>query len=187
MAAEGIMTDIEVLIDLLRDFMKNARNEIEGLSDEALAWRPDPGGNSIGMTAWHFARWMDVLGARILQDLPAEQEQWHLQGWAARTGYDPRGIGSRGLGTITGYTQEEAAAVPEMSAADLLAYLDQAYLVAEEQLKALPAGTLENPVPGSAVQGSVYGWLKSLVRGFYGHIGEIQALKAMRERTTREA
>ena len=178
------MTDVEVLTDLLGEFVKDVRSQIAEMPEEDLAWRPDPGANSIGVTVWHVARWMDVFGARILQDLPADQEQWHTQGWAEKTGYDPRGIGARGLGVITGYTLEEAAAVPRLSAGELLAYLAQAHRIVDEQLHAMPAEALYQPVPGQVVQGTVYGWTKTLLKGFFGHVGEVQALKAMRERAT---
>src|SRR3954471_19310940 len=170
------MTGIDVVADLLDEVVTSIHGVIEGMPQEQLDWKPDPGGNSIGLTVWHVSRWMDVLGARILADLPAEQEQWHTQGWTAKTGYDPRGIGSRGLGTITGYTLEEAAAVPSLSAADLLAYLDQGYSVVRERLEDITSDMLFEPNPGTTVEGTTYRWLKSLIKGFFGHLGEIQAL-----------
>ena len=176
------MTEIEVLTDLLREFVKSARREIEGLSGEALAWKPDVEANSIGLTVWHVARWMDVLGTRILQDDKPEMEQWHVRGWRERAGYDPRGIGFEGLGAITGYSLQEAAAVPKMSGEDLQAYLDQAYAVVEKRLGEMPVGALYEPTAGMGGKRTVYEWLKVLIRGFFGHIGEIQALKAMRMR-----
>ena len=179
------MTGIEVLSDLLEKFVKDLREEIGGQSAEVFAWQPDPGANSIGLTAWHVIRWMDVLGTRILDDLPAEAEQWHVQGWADRTGYNPAGIGYAGLGTVTGYTLEEAADVPALSAEELLSYLSQAHGVVREQLTRMSDEELTQPIRGTALKGTTYGWLKVLTGGFFGHIGEIQALKAMRERITR--
>jgi hypothetical protein len=178
------MTDVEVLADILADFVKTAHTEVEGLSPEALTWKPDPGANNIAITAWHFARWMDILGTRILQDRAAEDEQWFVRGWAEKTGYDPRGIGHLGLGAITGYSLQEAAAVPELSASELLTYLTEAFAIVEPQLRPMPSEMLYKPVPGKVVEGTTYNWLKRLIRGFLGHIGEIQALKAMQARTT---
>src|SRR5260370_30284396 len=107
---------------------------MNGLSPTELAWRPDAQGNSIGVTVWHYSRWLDLLVVRFLQNRSAGEEQWHTQGWATRTGYDPRGIGFAGLGAITGYTQEEVAAIPQMSGEELLAYLDQACTVLRQYL-----------------------------------------------------
>jgi hypothetical protein len=176
------MTDIRVLCDLLSDFMKSAHREVEGLAPSVLAWKPDSGANNIAVTMWHVARWMDILGTRILQGRAAGDEQWFVQGWAGKTGYDPQGIGHLGLGAITGYSLQEAAAVPELNEDELLKYLDEAYAVVENQLRTMPLDMLYEPVPDSALEGTVYDWLRRLLRGFLGHIGEIQALKGMQAR-----
>jgi hypothetical protein len=176
------MTETELLADWLNDLSSGMHGAIEGMAPEALAWQPDPGANSIGVTVWHVSRWLDILGARILQDLPAEEEQWHTRGWAERTGYDPRGIGSGGLGAISGYTLEEVAAVPPMPAGDLLAYFDQACESVSAQVLGKPEGALYRPVPGLGGRRTAYQWIKVLLQGCFGHLGEIEALKAMRER-----
>ncbi len=61
---------------------------------------------------------------RFLEQRQALAEQWHIQGWSSKTAYDPRGIGTGGLGILAGYTQEEVAAIPVLSAEELLAYLE---------------------------------------------------------------
>src|SRR5215210_2399728 len=119
------MDDREVIADLLNDLGAAVREMVEGLSLDELAWRPDALGNSVGVTVWHFARWLDVLSARALTDGPVGAERWHADGWAARTGYDPTGIGYKGLGVVTGYSAGDVDAIPNLPAADLLAYLDQ--------------------------------------------------------------
>jgi hypothetical protein len=101
------MKDVEVLADLITSISERTRSIVTGLSRAELAWRPDAQGNSIGVTVWHYSRWLDLLVIRLLKNKPAEEEQWHTQGWMTRTGYDPRGIGFGGLGAITGYTQKE--------------------------------------------------------------------------------
>src|SRR3954451_15153743 len=131
------MTDIEVLVDLIQALSARLRRRVAVLSAAELAWQPDNEGNSIGVTVWHFSRWLDVLAVRLLQDRPAEEELWFSRGWAARAGYDPRGIGYRGYGVLTGYTLEEVAAIPALSATDLLAYHDQASEAIQAQLRAL--------------------------------------------------
>ena len=110
------MNDIELLAEWVEDFAHDVRSEIEDLSPEDLAWQTDPQANSIGVTVWHVSRWLDLLTVRALQNRSPEEEQWHTEGWAAKTGYDPRGIGYRGLGAITGYTWEEVQAIPPLSA-----------------------------------------------------------------------
>src|SRR5688572_3323215 len=123
----GLPMDERVLLDDWLGTLGELTHEaVASLSPAELAWQPDPLANSVGLTVWHCARWLDVLAVRVLDDRPAEDELWQAGGWATRTGYDPRGIGYRGLGVITGYTAEEAAAVPDLPAEDLLAYLDGA-------------------------------------------------------------
>jgi hypothetical protein len=176
------MRDIELIADLVEKLARDVRDEIEALSSEELAWRPDPEANSIGVTVWHFSRWLDVLTVQALENRPAEEELWHTGGWAARTGYDPRGVGYQGLGVLTDYTQEEVAAVPMLPADALLTYLDQVCGELREHLLGLPAGALERPAPGFGGKRTIYDRIKPLLMGCFGHVGEIEALKAMRAR-----
>lgn len=176
------MTDKEVLIDLMNDIGTEIRDEIGEMSAEELAWQPDPQANSIGVTVWHVARWLDVLSTRILGTGATEDELWHTQGWAQRTGYDPRGIGASGLGNVTGYTIEEVAAIPPMSAADLLAYLDSTIEAVNSCISEMPDGALYEKVPGIGKSRTSYGWIKLLMKGCMGHLGEIQTLKSIHER-----
>ncbi len=176
------MRDIELLADWVAKLAADLREEIADLDAEALAWRPDAEGNSIGVTVWHVARWLDVLAVQILQNRPATDEIWHTAGWAAQTGYDPQGIGYRGLGAITGYTQAEVAAIPTLSAPDLLAYLDAVCAALQEQLLALSPDALTEPTPGFGSKYPRYTWIKMLIPGCFGHVGEIAALKALRAR-----
>ena len=176
------MTDKEVLIDLMSDVGTEIRDEIGDMTAEELAWQPDPQANSIGVTVWHIARWLDVLAVRILHTGAAEDELWHAQGWAGRTGYDPRGIGASGLGNVTGYTMEEVAAIPQMTATDLLAYLDSTIQAVNTRISEMPHEALHAKVPGIGKSRTAYGWVKLLLKGCMGHVGEIQALKSMRER-----
>ncbi len=176
------MTDKEILIDLMNDVGTEIRDEIGEMTVEELAWQPDPQANSIGVTVWHVARWLDVLGMRILHTGAAEDELWHTHGWRERTGYDPRGIGASGLGNVTGYTLEEVAAIPQMSAADLLSYLDSVIAVVNSRIAEMPEGALYEKVPGLGKSRTAYGWVKVLLQGCMGHVGEIQTLKSIRAR-----
>jgi DinB superfamily len=174
----------ELYADLIASLVEGTRGEVEKLSPQELAWQPDAEGNSIGVTVWHVARWLDVV-ARVFQEKPAEDELWLTQGWAKRTGYNPRGVGYRGLGALTGYTQQEVAAIPTLSAEELLAYLDQASGALRAYLLALPSfEALLQPVPGWGKETPVTKdqLLKVVFMGCAGHLGEIKALKAMMKR-----
>ena len=176
------MDERALLDDWLATLGELTHAEVASLSRDELAWRPDPLANSVGLTVWHYARWLDVLAIRVLDDRPAEEEIWQAAGWAARTGYDPRGIGYLGLGVITGYTAEEAAAVPILPAEDLLAYFDAALLALRERLRALLTAAIHAPVPGLGGGRTVYARLKAIMIGCFGHVGEIASLNALRAR-----
>jgi|SRR4051794_23719837 hypothetical protein len=175
------MNDREVLADLVSYIAKETRSILAEISPEELAWRPDAEGNSIGVTVWHYGRWLDLLVVRLLENRPAEEEQWHTQGWTAKTGYDPRGIGFHGLGAITGYTQEEVAAIPLLSGEDLLTYLDQVCSALREHLLSMPEGALYESARGYP-KGTAYQTILGPLLGSIGHLGEIGALKALQER-----
>src|SRR6266571_1174310 len=181
------MTDIEVLADLVASLALGIHQAVTGLSVAELTWRPDAEGNSIGVTVWHCSRGLDVLKVQFLEHKPSSAEQWHTQGWAQKTGYDPRGIGAGGLGILSGYTQEEVAAIPVLTAEELLAYLDQVAEALRQHLLSLPEGVLAQPITVAGERQTVYQRIKDIVLGCVGHLGEIEALKALHLRATQHS
>jgi hypothetical protein len=176
------MKNVELIADLVAYLARSVRQEVAGMSEEELTWQPDAEGNSIAITVWHFSRWLDLLTVRAFENRPPEEEQWQTRGWAKKTGYDPRGIGYQGFGALTGYTQEEVAAVPVLSADELLTYLDQVCEALQQHLLLLPEEALYQPAMGLGGRRTPYQWIKSILLGSYGHLGEIEALKAMQGR-----
>ncbi len=176
------MTDLELLADLVDDLTKGIHKQVSGLSHKELTWQPDTEGNSIGVTVWHMSRGLDVLKVRFLEQRPAEAEQWYTQGWARQTAYDPRGIGTGGLGILSGYTQEEVSAIPVLSAEELLAYLDQVSHALRQYLLSLPEGVLAQPTTFAGERLTAYPVIKEILLGCVGHLGEIEALKALQTR-----
>jgi hypothetical protein len=176
------MKDVELLADLVAYLASSVRKAVAGLSRAELTWHPDAEGNSIGITVWHVSRWLDVLTMRVYEGRPASEEQWFTRGWAQKTGYDPRGIGYLGLGALTGYTWAEVVAVPFLGADDLLMYLDQVSEALRQQLLSLPEGALDRPAPGLQDGRTLYQRTRSILAGCFGHLGEIEALKAMQRR-----
>lgn len=176
------MNDREVLADLVASLAEGLHQAVHGLSQKELTWQPDAEGNSIGVTLWHCSRGLDVLKVRFLEQQSADAEQWHTQGWAEKIRYDPRGIGSGGLGILTGYTQAEVAAIPVLSAEELLAYLDQVSRALQQHLRSLPEGALSQPILAFGKTETAYQLIKGIVLGCVGHLGEIEALKALRAR-----
>jgi hypothetical protein len=122
------------------------------------------------------------VDARVLHNRPQEDEQWFTRGWKEKTGYDPRGIGYRGFGAITGYSLDEMKRVPEMSANDLLAYLDQVCSTLATSLSVVSTEALHQPASLFNGERTAYQWIKPILKGSLGHVGEIQALKEMQKR-----
>lgn len=188
------MLATELIAEWIEELQRQVRHRIEHLSAEELAWRPDPGGNSAGVTVWHFSRWLDFLAVCAFQGRPQDQQQWFTRGWAMRTGYDPRGIGEYGYGTLTGYTIEEVNQVPALTVDELLTYLGQTAEALRAYILALDPAQLQQPVAASVAtepDGSgrsnedsrtILERLTGILTGCFRHAGEIETLNAMRTR-----
>jgi hypothetical protein len=172
----------DVLIDLLEDNRRRFHRTFGALSDACLYWTPAPEANTIAVTVWHMARIFDVFLTRQVNGDPPEAECWFKQGWAGRTGYDPRGIGQNGWGMLTGYTQEEVAALPPLTRAHLLGYLDGVYDVVRAYLAATPTEVLLTPAAGFDGRYSKYQCIQMALMDNVRHLGEIYAIKARWER-----
>jgi uncharacterized damage-inducible protein DinB len=83
--------------DLLIDSLDRVHDEVpgilDGLSEDDLAWRPDPEANSIAWLVWHLTRVEDdhVCGAAGME------QAWTAAGWAERFGL-PFSPGEHGYG-----------------------------------------------------------------------------------------
>jgi len=167
------MRDTELMAKWLEDIGAGLRRRVGALDLGALEWRADDRGNNVRETVWHMARWIDVL-ERLLGGADAASERWIADGWAARTGYDPRGIGDDGLGALSGYTFDEVLRIPQLSADELLGYLDSVIAPLVRRLRA-PA---DDETAAKMVRRAT-----GILQGCFGHIGEIDALLAIRERS----
>jgi DinB superfamily len=171
------MRDTELMAKWFEDVGARVRDRLQRLDEDALEWRADDRGNNVRETVWHMARWIDVL-TRVLGETQPSTERWFTDGWAQRTGYDPRGIGDDGLGALTGYTFEEVLAIPRLTATELVRYLDSVIGPLAQRLRALP----DDEAAARAVRRAT-----GILQGCFGHIGEIDALLAIRERSAQRA
>jgi hypothetical protein len=177
-------TAAEALTEWLRDLEEELAARLEQIGSPTLAWQPHPDMNSPAVTAWHIARWLDVLATRAFAPAGPDDELWHTLGWRQRTGYDPSGVGFLGLGTLTGYTPSEMRAVPEMSAEDLQTYASQAADQLATRIAEL-GEVLFRTIDGLDL--SPYQMISGTLQGSFGHLGEIDALAmlhALRAETT---
>lgn len=176
------MRDLDIVLDLFEAQQRGISKELSELSEDALNWRPDAEANSIAITLWHLGRVADFVLTHRIEGRPVEEQRWFSHGWAEQTGYDPRGLGAGGMGILTGYTQAEVAALPQMSGRDLLAYHDQVYQELQTYLQTLPEGGLDAAVPGEGQPRTIYFWSRVILLDATRHLGEMQAIKAMYHR-----
>jgi hypothetical protein len=172
----------DVWIDVLEDNRKGLHGVLGEIQDACLHWTSDPGANSIAVTVWHMGRIMDVLFIQQMQGKPAGDECWFKGGWVARTGYDPRGVGTEGWGAVHGYTAEEVAAIPRIAREDLLGYTDEVYDMAKTYLGSTESEALLTPAAGFGGELTKYQCIQIALLDNVRHLGEILALKAMWER-----
>jgi hypothetical protein len=175
-----MMNEVGVMADLVELLRIQVRAELIDLHPPWLDRRPYRDANSIGQTVWHFSRWLDALRTRGFARRDPAHELWIANGWAVRTGYDPRGVGHLGLGAITGYTPAEVDAIPRLSADDLMAYLDQ--VCHALTAAAMSLGELDRACGAPWETFTRYDMLKIVLSGCFGHVGEIQTWKAMYRR-----
>jgi hypothetical protein len=171
-----------VLLDLLHDNMRRLHRVVDPMGDDCLQWEPDPGGNTIAVTIWHMGRLFDVFLTRQVQGKEAADEIWFSGGWAERTGYDPRGIGRDGWGSVNDYTREEVAAIPCLSRQELLGYCDAVASRVTAFLSETQAEELLQPGAGFEGQYTRYQLIQMALMDNVRHLGEVLALKAMWER-----
>ena len=107
--------------ELMNDALGRVRDlvpaAVEGLSDDDLAWRPDPGANSIAWLVWHLTRIEDDHVADVAGTPQAGVEE----GWADRFGL-PVPVGDHGYG----HTPEQVGQV-RVSADLLVGYHDAVF------------------------------------------------------------
>jgi len=162
-----VSTHGEMLADWVTDLRALIERQLARTPDAALHWRPARETNSIGDTVWHIARWLDLV-SMWLQNAAPERQHWMADGWAERTGYDPRGVGTDGLGAISGYTFAEVEAIPKLRADQLREYLGA---VCDDVIPRLRGAD------DTAAQR-----YKGVVQGTFAHLGEIAAIRTLHER-----
>ncbi len=172
-------TSVQALTDWLHDLEQEARARLDLITDEQLRWSPHPDANHPGVTFWHVARWLDVLAATraVTAAVPGEQA-WIRAGWIQRTGYDPRGIGFLGLGTLTGYSAEQMRAVPGLGREGLKEYLQATVADLAAVLASFDVADLNRP----AGFGSPFQLVGSTLQGSFGHLGEIDSMVSLYDR-----
>lgn len=132
----GPMDVAEVFTDALGRVTEQIPGLLDGLSEDDLAWRPDPGANSIAWLVWHLTRVADEYGAAYAD----RSTRWTDAGWYERFGL-PFGPEAHGYGM----SAEEVGQV-RASAENLSGYFADAVPVLAEFLGTLTPDALDEVV-----------------------------------------
>ena len=176
------LSGTEVMVDYLDDNLRRLQRLVSDLSDTALHWQTDAEANSIATNLWHIGRLLDVFFTQLALGLPSDSERWIAGGWAERTGYDPRGLGRNGWGSVNDYTPAEVAAMPKFSLELLLNFLAEVYGTVRAYLLATPMLDLANPAAGFKGQFTRYQVISMALMDNVRHVGEIRLIKSLWER-----
>jgi hypothetical protein len=98
----------DLLVDAFGRVRDSVQEVVDGLDEDRLAYRPDPGANSIAWLVWHLTRVQDDH----IADVAGSEQLWTVGGWVERfrLPFDLR---------ATGYGQDvaevgEVRATPEL-------------------------------------------------------------------------
>ena len=169
----------DVVIDYLDDNRRRLLRAMTDINEDCLYWSPDGEANSIALIVWHMGRLLDVFLTQLVLGQPAADECWFRQGWAEQTGYDPRGVGRDGWGSLNDYTPEEVAAVPRFAGDQLLDYHGQVVELVREMVMVHSIEELLADAPGFNGRYSKYQVIGMALMDNVRHLGEIYAIKAM--------
>jgi hypothetical protein len=178
----GELTGVEVMIDYLDDNLRRLKRDLSDIDEECLHWQVDPSANSIAVILWHMGRLLDVFFTRHAFGLASEEECWFRFGWAKVTGYDPRGIGRDGWGTLNEYTPEEVAEIPRFSWDQVSGYLEDVYQTVRDYLKSTSMLALAKPGAGFEGKYTRYQIISMALMDNVRHLGEIRLVKSLYER-----
>jgi DinB superfamily len=107
------MTSSQLLTDGYTRINELVARALKDATPAELAFRPDPGANSIAWLVWHLTRVQDSH----LAELREEEQRWVSEGWAQR--FDlPLAVASTGFG----HTSEQVALLGSVSPALLAGY-----------------------------------------------------------------
>ncbi len=81
----------EVLAEWCRDLEDELAARLRLVTPEELQWQPHPDSNSAGVTIWHVARWIDVLGTRAFTAGPRRTMFGIPRGGETRLAMNPTG------------------------------------------------------------------------------------------------
>jgi uncharacterized damage-inducible protein DinB len=162
-----------VLVDAFERVRSSTHRAVDGLSDDALTFRPGTDTNSIAWLVWHIARIQDDH----ISELRDGQQIWITGGWRERFGFPfPP--------STTGYdhTSADVAAV-RAPGADLLAYYDAVHDATVAYVQTLQPDDLDRVVDRSWDPPVTQGVrIVSVISDNLQHAGQAAYIRGLTER-----
>lgn len=164
----------EILADAYTRIQELVHIAATGLDQEQLAYRPEPGANSIAWLVWHLTRIQDDHVAQIADRLQA----WVEGDWAARFALEPDPSN-----TGFGHGPDEVAAIRPSDDSPLLGYHDDVAARSQAYLATVDAAELDRIIDVSYDPPvSVGVRLVSVVSDNIQHAGQARYLRGMIDR-----
>jgi hypothetical protein len=163
--------------DLLTDALGRVREQlpdvVADLDDDELAWRPDPGANSIAWLVWHLTRIEDDH----VSEVAGRKQTWTADGWSDRFGlpFPPE---------VHGYGMGAADVARVRVSGDLLAgYYDAVAEQTAAYVAGLTPDALDRVVDDRWDPPVTLGVrLVSVVNEVNAHLGQAQYVRGLLER-----
>jgi hypothetical protein len=179
----GNLRGADVMVDCLDDNLRRLKRDLEDIDDDCLHWKVDPEANPIALILWHMSRLLDVFFNQLAIGKPANETCWFTYGWAQKTGYDPRGRGRDGWGTLNEYTLDEVYEMPRFTKDQLTVFLEQVYEEVGQYLRSIPMETMAEPAAGFDGKYTRYQVISMALMDNVRHLGEIRLIKSLWSRS----
>lgn len=170
------MNTTNLLTDAFGRIDVGVHRVVDGIEPEALAYRPDPGGNSIAWLIWHATRIQDDHMA----ELAGRAQLWSAAGWARRFAL-PLDDADTGFG----HTSEQVDTLGSVPLELLLGYHDAVTELLPADLAAVTAAGLDRIVDerwDPPVSAGVR--LVSIVDDAAQHVGQAAYVRGLHDRLT---
>ncbi|WUI03626.1 DinB family protein [Spirillospora sp. NBC_00431] len=168
------MTSAQLLTDAFDRIRQQVHRTVGGLTPAQLAYRVDPGANSIAWLVWHLTRVQDDH----ISDVAGTAQAWTDGGWADRFGLplDPSDTGY-------GHSSDQVAAVQVDSPDLLIGYYDAAHAATAEYVGSVTDADLGRIVDRSWNPPVTLGVrLVSVVSDCTEHVGQAAFVRGVLQR-----
>ncbi|UAK31792.1 DinB family protein [Nocardia asteroides] len=169
-----VATSADVLTDAYERIKEVVHEAVDGLAEDDLGYRMDPGANSIAWLIWHLARVQDDH----IADVAGTEQVWTAQGWYDRFGL-PIDESATGYGD-----RPEGVAVIRASAQLLAGYFDAVHEQTLRFVRGLGDDDLDRVVDSRWDPPVTLGVrLVSVISDDLQHAGQAAFLRGVVERT----